>query len=385
LVNLSDEEFMLLWVWLTAALRPVGPYPTLALIGEQGSAKSCLSRLARRLTDPHVSPLRSEPREPQDLMIAACNSWVVTIDNVSSIRPWLSDALCRLATGGGFATRTLYSNDEETFLDAQRPVILNGIEDFVTKGDLTDRCLFLHLPAIPEARRRTEAAFWSEFDAEYPRILGALLDAVAGGLERLPDVRLGKLPRMADFSLWGEAVGLAMGWERGKFFDAYTENRKSANEAVLEDSPVAGAIRKLVSAGKWTGTSAELMDALAGLVGDKVVASKRWPKSPRGLSGTVRRLATQLRIVGVEVTFGRAAGGSRPRTIVIESTGNQPSRTSRTSRTASVPEQERDGRDGQPSPTVPQPSRHDPGKTAFRDGRDGRDGRIPTLSDDPPF
>jgi hypothetical protein len=385
-VNLSDDEFVLLWVWLTAALRPVGPYPILALIGEQGSAKSTLARLARRVIDPHVSLLRGEPKEPRDLMITACNSWVVTIDNVSSIRPWLSDSLCRLATGGGFATRTLYSNDEETFLDAQRPVILTGIEDFVTRGDLVDRCLFLHLPAIEEAKRRTEADFWREFEAEYPAILGAFLDAVARALRRLPDVRITMLPRMADFARWGVAVGLVMGWPPGKFLDAYTENRKSANEAILEDSPVAGAIRELVTGGTWTGTPTQLMDALVGIVGDKVVGSKRWPRSARGLSGAVRRLATQLRMAGVCVGFPDRENRRRLITISLQETvGNQPSPPSPPSPPSKSPHQSGDGRDWQPSPTVTQPSPTSPGKTQGRDGCDGCDGRIPTLSDEPPF
>ncbi len=83
-------------------------------------------------------------------MIGATNNWVVVLDNLTSMPPWLSDGLCRLSTGGGLATRTLYSDDQETFLDAMRPTILNGITEFISRGDLIDRCLFIHLPAIPK-------------------------------------------------------------------------------------------------------------------------------------------------------------------------------------------------------------------------------------------
>jgi hypothetical protein len=413
-VNLSDDDFMLLWVWLTAALCPVGPYHILALTGEQGSAKSTLARVARRLVDPHVSLLRGEPKEARDLMITASNSWVVTLDNVSFLKHWVSDWLCRLATGGGLATRTLYADDEETFLDALRPIIINGIEDFVTRGDLSERCLFLHLPAIAEKQRRVEAVFWSEFEALYPSILGALLDAVAGGLKRSPDVRLETHPRMAGFARWGEAVGLALGWTPGRFRDVYAENRKAANELVLEDSPVAGAIRKLVSGGKWTGTSTALMDALAGIVDEKVVASGRWPKSPRGLSGMLRRLAPTLRTVGIHVCFVKE-GHARTRTIRVEaeSEGPQPSAPSAPSARAYLPGQRADGRAGQPSAPVRIPSASEAENHGVADGRhgvadgragqpsaseaekhgvsdhadaaDGADGRIPTFSDEPPF
>jgi len=84
------------------------------------------------------------------------------------------------------------------------PVILNGITDFVNRGDLIDRCLFVHLSPIPETSRRTEKELWADFDREAPRLLGALLDAVAGGLRMLPHVQLSSLPRMADFALLGK-------------------------------------------------------------------------------------------------------------------------------------------------------------------------------------
>jgi hypothetical protein len=102
----------------------------------------------RRLVDPNVSPLRSLPREDRDLFIAATNGHVIAIDNVSALPPWLSDTLCRLATGGGFGTRTLYSDQEETLFDAMRPIILTGIDDFVIRGDLADRAIFLRLARI---------------------------------------------------------------------------------------------------------------------------------------------------------------------------------------------------------------------------------------------
>src|SRR5689334_19407197 len=97
--------------------------------------------------------LRCEPKEARDLMIACTNSWVLALDNLSGLPIWLSDSLCRLATGGGFATRSLYTDDEETHFDAMRPIILNGIDDIATRSDLLDRSVILRLPAIPDERR----------------------------------------------------------------------------------------------------------------------------------------------------------------------------------------------------------------------------------------
>jgi hypothetical protein len=90
----------------------------------------------------------------------------------------------------------------KSFFSATRPVILNGIEDIVTRPDLADRAILLVLPPIPERQRRSENALWREFDLARPQILGALLDAAAHGLKMLPRVRIKRLPRMADFTLW---------------------------------------------------------------------------------------------------------------------------------------------------------------------------------------
>jgi hypothetical protein len=69
------------------------------------------------------------PREDGDLFIAASNGHVLAFDNVSGLPGWISDALCRLATGGGFAVRQLYTDHDEVLFDAARSVILNGIEN----------------------------------------------------------------------------------------------------------------------------------------------------------------------------------------------------------------------------------------------------------------
>ena len=146
LINIGEaEDFALLAAWLVGAIRPRGPYPVLVLHGEQGSAKSTMARLLRALIDPNSAGLRCEPRNRHDLMIAAKNGWVISLDNLSDIPAWLSDALCRLSTGGAFATRELYSDTDEVLFEAQRPVILNGIEELATRGDLLDRSLIIEL------------------------------------------------------------------------------------------------------------------------------------------------------------------------------------------------------------------------------------------------
>ena len=325
----SDTDFVLAVVWALAVLRDCGPYPVLALSGEQGSAKSTFSAILRALLDPNTAPLRALPREDRDLFIAASNGHVLAFDNVSGLRAWTSDTLCRLATGGGFAVRQLYTDQDEVLFDAARPVILNGIEDIVERPDLADRAVFLTLEPIPEERRRPEGELWAAFEAERPRILGALLDAVVEGLKKLPETRLPKLPRMADFALWATACETAI-WPAGTFWSAYCSNRDAAVEGVIEADPVATAVRALMSARtEWKGTASSLLVALGEVVDERIAKSKTWPDNPRALSGRLRRAATFLRKVGIEVAF-KKEGKARTRIVHItasapEDAGAQPS------------------------------------------------------------
>src|ERR1035437_10857148 len=243
----SDNDFVLVVAWAMAVLRNRGPYPVMVVSGEQGSAKSTFFAILRALLDPNVAPLRALPREERDLFIAASNGHVLAFDNVSGLPAWISDTLCRLATGGGFAVRQLYTDQDEVLFDAARPVILNGIEDIVTRPDLADRAVFLTLEPIPEERRRSEAELWAAFEAERPRILGVLLDAVARGLAELPRTKLDELPRMADFALWATACETAL-WTSGTFWSAYCGNRDEAVEGVIDADPIAATVRALMLA-----------------------------------------------------------------------------------------------------------------------------------------
>jgi hypothetical protein len=304
-----DYDFVLVVAWILMALRNKGPYPVIVLAGEQGTAKSTFSSILRALLDPNTAPLRALSREDRELFIAATNGHVLTFDNVSRLPGWISDTLARLATGGGFAVRQLYTDQDEVLFDAARPIVLNGIEDFVTRPDLADRAIFLKLEPIPEGRRRSEKELWAAFDKACPKILGALLDAVSLGLSQLPDTKLAELPRMADFALWATACEAAL-WDEGTFWKAYTGNRDEAVDNIIEADPVGSAVRSLMASRTvWTGTATELLDALSEQVSEAVRRAKAWPATPRGLSGKVRRAATFLRKLGIDISFekeGRA-------------------------------------------------------------------------------
>lgn len=331
-LNIRITDRPLVTAWLAATLRANGPYPLLGFVGEQGFGKSTNAQVLRALVDPNVAPLRSESRDVRDLMIAVTNGWIVALDNLSSIPHWISDALCRLATGGGFATRELYSDADEIVFDAQRPVLMTAIEDVINRGDLLDRAILVTPPAITEVIRRSEREFWAAFECDRPAIIGAVLDAVSTGLRNEPIVELEGLPRMADFAVWGVATEPAFGWEPGTFMSAYESAQESANGTALDASLVWPVLSDLLheSDGAWVGTATELLHDL-NATGDhthcqRPEKSKDWPKSAQAIGNQIRRLAPNLREAGITVEFDRESKGRR--VIRLENKGREPSQPS---------------------------------------------------------
>jgi hypothetical protein len=322
LLGIDDPDaLMLVTGWLVAALRPRGPYTILDLSGEQGSGKSTRARQLRRLIDPNKVLLRAEPRDERDLAISASNGWVIGYDNLSYIPAWLSDALCRLSTGGGFGTRTLYENDEETLFDFSRPAVFTAIVEAAVRGDLLDRAITINLPNIPTEHRRSETEIEAEFAAAWPGLLGVLLDAVSTALRNLPTTKLDRLPRMADFALWVEAAAPAFGWKPGEFLASYERNREAANDLAMEASPVAAAVLTFLdrqSEKHWQGTATDLLQGLnSQRLHSGIREQQGWPKAPHSLSGQLKRLAPNFRKLGIEVEVGIRVAGGRQRLIRI--------------------------------------------------------------------
>ena len=309
----SQANWVLLIAWLLVSLRPSGPYFVLILYGEQGSSKSFLARLLRSLVDPSIPPLRTTPKDERDLMIGARHSWIIALDNLSRVPEGLSDALCRLSTGGGLATRRLYTDDEEEIFDATRPSVLNAIEAVVNRPDLVDRALIVELPQIPDERRRPEKEILAEFEQIRPRVLGGLLDAVSMGLKNSRTVKLNSLPRMADAAKWVVACEPALSLEEGEFLRTHQDNRAGAVEATLEVDPVATAVRAFIEGRpSWEGTPTELLNELEGVADERTKNSKAWPKIATWLSRRLKRSATFLRSVGIEIELpGQGKSGKK--------------------------------------------------------------------------
>jgi hypothetical protein len=370
-VNVAEADRPLVAAWLLAALRPRGPYPITLLIGEQGTGKSATSRILKLLTDPSAVLLRPPPREDRDLQVATVASWCIALDNLSGLNPQLSDCLCRVSTGGGFAARKLYTDTDETLIDVQRPIIINGIDDIATRPDLADRCLHLLLPQI--AVRRTEAEIESGFSQDAPAIFAGLLDSLSLAIKNHGAVRLANAPRMADFATWAVAGLPALGFTGDEFLIAYRKNRDHLAELSIEASPVASALVGFMAGReKWAGSSGDLLDQLS-VHSPNAALGRAWPRSPKGLMGALRRVAPALRGAGLTVEHTRT---EYARQVVVCKAREQVSDAS----DASGNEQNKGGATDSRSVRMRQPKRQDvSAETRADDTSDTSDASKPTL------
>src|SRR5262245_19931927 len=329
LLNVDEARFRLVVAWLVAALVPDIPHPILALAGEQGTAKSTAARRVVSLVDPSPAPLRTAPNGMRSWAAAASASWIVALDNVSSIPAWFSDTLCKAVTGDGIVERALFTDDDISVISFRRCIALTTIDAGRLAGDLAERLLVVELARIPSDRRRPDAEITTAYTDARPRILGALLDLTVQVLASLRGVRLDELPRMADFARILAALDQVRGWDT---LASYRTAAAEASQAVLESDPVAEAVIALIGrGGAWQGTASDLLD--------RITPERRlrsWPHTPRGLSGALARLAPALRAHGV-IIERQARGSDRILTLRADDPGarqsaKQPSRPSRPTR-----------------------------------------------------
>ena len=247
-------------------------------------------------------------------MIAATNSWILAFDNLSSVSITLSDALCRLATGGGFRPASLHEHRGDDPRGAAADHSQRHRRD-ATRGDLLDRTLRVEFAPIPETRRRTAKSS------------GPPSTTPSQESRRAPRRRRGRPARRRDRHTPhrpadGRLRHLGLGRFPGtrlvgdEFRGAYARNRGDAHISAVEASPVGPALLRIgLSPGGFAGTATELLKRLTEAAGDGAVRQKGWPGNPQALSVILERLQPDLRGFGVQVVRDRT---SSSRLITLE-------------------------------------------------------------------
>jgi hypothetical protein len=354
-INIEDEEMkLLLLVWVISCFVKGFPHTAPMLFGPQGSAKTTASEILKAIIDPSALRTNRLPRDLKEITQILAHSWLTIFDNVSpdDFFESISNLICTVITGGGVSKRELYSDDDDIVYDLQRVVGLNGINLVASKPDLLDRSILIELARIPEARRKPANEVNTTFREKLPGILGGIFDTLVKAIRIKPTLVFPQgLPRMADFTVWGAAIAVALGYTQDQFLSAYTNNIKRQNESVVNDSLVASLVSGLLeTTGGWEGSSTQLLERLGegvdGKQDEKLKKDTNFPKAANALSKSLNELKTTLAQIGCFVwqtgnsrkewhiskkpalvqagfTIGESADGHRTEPVITQASSSQ--------------------------------------------------------------
>jgi hypothetical protein len=270
-LNVRDDDAFVLCVGaLLGVYNPFGHYMATFFCGPAGSAKTTATRVLRRLVDPHKIDER-HLGDARDFQHGTPNSLVMAFDNVSEITDGQADAICTLCTGIGLAERKFHEQGREWQHWAHGPVWITGIPGKLTvRDDLIARSATIAFHHLGK-NFRSDDAFWNQYNAERPRLLGCVLDGVVGALRSRRDFEDdnnaiakellgdGDWPRFVDVVVWVELACRAMGFRDGAYIEAFRNNQDYAIRWVADHNPICVGIRDMISVrGNWEGYPEQL-------------------------------------------------------------------------------------------------------------------------------
>ena len=311
--NITDEsDWLMFLAFAVATLIPDIPKPVLVINGSQGAGKSTPMRMLKELADPSRLVSAGKITGEKELARLANRHSLLFFDNLSFLEKDNSDVLCRLITGDGFSKRKLYSDDDEVIYNFKRPLMLNGINNFITQADLLDRALILNVERIPEEKRLTELELWNKFEEEKPLILGAMFTVLSNAMKLFPNTPKSGLPRMADFGRWGCAIFSSItNCPFSDFQALLSGNKERQIEESIEADPVAQLAKFIAERFvRCSGTAANFYHAPEYIQTVKTPTEifclsdrTNWPKDLSQIGKRLRRAEGMLREAGITVEF----------------------------------------------------------------------------------
>jgi hypothetical protein len=321
LVNVQDEDTkLLLKCYIISLFIPNIAKPILIIHGEQGSAKTTLQELIKILVDPSIVKTLAFPRNINELIQQLSHNYITYFDNISIIKEWISDVLCRAVKGSGFSKRQLYTDDDDIIFYFRRCIGLNGINIGATKPDLLDRSIIVLLERISKEKRKKDEEIWKKFNEIKSELLGYILDIIVKFLNFKKQQGSISLPngfnRMADWEECAEIISRCMGYREGEFLSVYQKNINIQVDEAIAASPLSMAIVELIdNKEEWIGTATDLSLELTEIAETKLKINIQrilsWPKSPNQLSRRLNEIKTNLREKGIEITKEKDKKGNR--------------------------------------------------------------------------
>lgn len=136
LVRASQDQLLLLTVWLCSCFIPWIFHPILTLMGVPGCSKSTNLKAYSRIIDPAVSDLLTMTSDRRNLVSTLSSRYFIAFDNLRILSKWVSDLLCNAVTGGHESMRQLFTSNDNLTVSIKGCVGMNGVECVATERDL---------------------------------------------------------------------------------------------------------------------------------------------------------------------------------------------------------------------------------------------------------
>ncbi len=293
--NIAEAHQLLTLVLLISYLIPDIPHPIFHPHGAHGSGKSTLCMMIKDLIDPSNLTSVFASKNKSEHIRQISRHHILIFDNVSKIDSEMSDILCMACTGGGMSKRALYTNDDDIIYNFKNCIGLNGINLLITKPDLLDRTILLHLKRISKKKRKEETEIWRHFEKAKTEILGGMFSVLVKAMAIHPTVKLKRLPRMADFATWGYAIAEALEEGLGKqFLRDYESNVKLQHAEVLQNNSLCLAVKLLMeSTDYWEDTVKSTYEELSRIINPSKV-DNTFPADAKNMRNHLERIQTTL-------------------------------------------------------------------------------------------
>ncbi|MCL5874257.1 MAG: hypothetical protein M1161_02825 [Candidatus Thermoplasmatota archaeon] len=321
--SLDDLQEVLLVGYIGTAFIPDIPHVILVITGPHGAGKSSLSDFIKTVPDPNVVVRNSLRFDEKELATSSMHEWILNFDNVNAIIPdFISDLVCRISTGQGFRKRKLYTDQDDLILKYLRVTVINAINEPGYNPDFLDRSLVFRLGILSISRRKTDAEIKKIIDEYAPKIRGLYLGAIQQALGLYPRILKeyeGKLLRMADFIIWGEAITRILGYEPDSFYKAFVAMQEEETKTTADENLLIMSIEQLLTKQeRWEGTTKELYDEIQGIAEEMNVSDsvrKQLPKDYRTLGRKLSDLLPSLFTLGIEIKEDHSDKNKRTKVI----------------------------------------------------------------------
>lgn len=311
LLRIKDLDKTIFKIQLVSFFIEKYPMPIMIFTGDQGSIKTTIMQTVKCVVDPSAQLSSRLHQKLEDISIHLYNRYMSAFDNISEFNKGISDLLCRVITGEGDSKRSLYTNMDEIIMNYRRKIILNGIAPSLDYPDLIDRSIFYETKPISEEDRLTLEEFEEKRAKILPYLIQQIFDILSKAIVNYESSKTdlkGKMPRMSDFSIWGEAIARVMGIDKMSFIRIYTERIKTDSLDIVNSYPIFQLVQKMMEIiPKYEDTISNLYDYLKSHAVDENIDTKsaesKFPKGANKVREQIKMLRPTFKQLGLEITL----------------------------------------------------------------------------------